>query len=83
MNRASITKSGILKQASEGLNQGIPEVWADPRSSIVGHPRASDFGGQELRSALPQILTQTQAKKRSDDDNPSFPEMAVCSLIQL
>lgn len=81
--RMSITNSGILKQASEGLNQGAPEVWADLRSSIVGYPRASDFGGQELRRAQPKILTQTQAKKRSDDDNLSFPDLTGYSLIDL
>ncbi len=85
MNRAkarmSIMNSGILKQASEGLNQGAPEVWADLRSSIVGYPRASDFGGQELRRAQPKILTQPQAKDRSDDDNLSFPDLTGYSLI--
>jgi len=83
VNRASITKSGILKQASEGLNQGVPEVWAEPKSSIVGHPRASDFGGQVIRRAQRQILVQPQAKKRSDDDNLSFPDLTGYSLIEL
>ena len=73
--------SGILKQASEGLNQGTPEVWADLRSSIVVHPRASDFGGQELRRAHPKTLTQPQAKNRSDDDTLSFPALTGYSLI--
>ena len=85
MNRAkarvSMTSTGILEEAPEGLNQGIPEVWADPRSSILGHPRASDLAGQELRRAHLEILTQTRAKKRSDDDNMSSPDLSGYSLI--
>lgn len=81
--RVSITSRGILKEAPEGLNQVVPGVWAESRSSIVGHPRASDFGGQELRRVQLEILTQTGAKKRSDDDNLSFPDLTGYSLIEL
>ena len=79
--RVSITSSAILKEAPEGLKQGVPEVWAEPRSSLLGHPRASDFHGQELRKAQLEILAQTRAKKRSDDDNLSFPDLSDYSLI--
>jgi putative transposase len=80
--RASITNTGVLEEASQGLHQGVPEVWADARSSIVGHPRASDFGGQELRRAKLESPAQTRVKKRCDDDNLSSPELAGYSLIE-
>lgn len=80
--RVSMTNTGTLKEAPEGLNQGVPEVWADPRSSIVGHPRASDFGGQEPRRAQLEILTQIRVKKRSNDDNLSSPDLMDYSLIE-
>jgi putative transposase len=81
--RMSITNRGILNQAAEGPNQEVPAVWAAPRSSIVGHPGAPDFGWQELRRAQRQILTQPQATTRSDDDTLSFPDLKGYSLIEL
>jgi transposase InsO family protein len=81
--RMSITTSGILKRTQKGPNQGVSEVWAEPKSSLVGHSDASDFGGQQLSRTALQILTQTQAKKRSEDENLSFPDLKGYSLIHL
>jgi transposase InsO family protein len=81
--RMSIINGGNLKRTLKGSNQGVATVWAESRSSIVGHPRASDFDAKQLSRAERRFRHQTQAKARSDDDNPSFPGLDGYSLIDL
>ena len=79
--RMSIVNDRNLKRTLKGTDQGVPVVWAETRSSIVGNPGASDFDAKQLNMAGSRFLTQTQANKRSDDDNPSFPGLDGYSLI--
>jgi putative transposase len=82
VNRAteaiSITETGGPQNALESPSQGVPRVWSEMRSAIVGHSREPVLAQQRPALAESQISAKNQAHETGYDNNLSVPS---CSVI--